>query len=66
MIISVCERGGRVHSTAADKADVRQHRDGDVSVILHGGGKVLGTLALSSSEARELCAALKAAFPAEG
>lgn len=65
MVISVVERNGRVHSTAADKADVR--RSGrDVSVVFGGAGKVLATLALSSDEACELIAGLRAAFGASG
>lgn len=46
-----------MHSTAADKVDVRR-RDGDVSVVWSGAGKVLGTLALSTAEGAELYAAL--------
>lgn len=65
MVISVVERGGRVHSAAADKAEVRR-RGVDVSVVFGGASGVLATLALSSDEACLLIAALRAAFGAQG
>jgi hypothetical protein len=63
MVISVCERGGRVHSTAADSTAVSRSRDGaEVRVVLGSGAEVRGTLALTRGEATALRAALDRAL----
>lgn len=65
MVISVVERSGRMHTSAADKAHVRVSGR-DVTIIFSGAGKVLGTLALAVDEACLLAADLDKALGASG